>query len=73
MTTVAETNTNVRDTWPDRVRRAADLAAIDAPSRALLLFDAALLRAPVNTRSADSQHQSPSTIASPRDSHSVVR
>jgi FdhE protein len=45
MTTVAETNTIVRDTWPDRVQRAADLAAIEAPSRALLLFYAAVLRA----------------------------
>lgn len=44
MTVAAEANI-ARDTWPGRVQRAADLAAIEAPSRALLLFYAALLRA----------------------------
>jgi hypothetical protein len=33
MTTMAEANTVARDTWPRRVQRAADLAAIDTPSR----------------------------------------
>lgn len=45
MTTMTETNAIARDTWPGRVQRAADLAAIETPSHALLLFYAALLRA----------------------------
>jgi len=45
MTTVVEANTIVRDTWPGRVQRAADLGAAEAPTRALLVFYAALLRA----------------------------
>jgi formate dehydrogenase accessory protein FdhE len=45
LTTIAQTTTVARDTWPGRVQRAADLAATEAPSRALLLFYAGLLRA----------------------------
>jgi FdhE protein len=37
-------STSARDTWPRRIQRAADLSAIDTPSRALLVFYAALLR-----------------------------
>jgi FdhE protein len=45
MTTIAATNTIVQDTWRGRVHRAADLAATEAPSRALLVFYAALVAA----------------------------
>jgi formate dehydrogenase maturation protein FdhE len=37
--------TITRETWRRRVQRAADLSAVDAPSRALVVFYAALLRA----------------------------
>ncbi len=42
---VSQPNTRARDSWPRRVQRAADLSAIETPSRALLVFYAALLRA----------------------------
>jgi FdhE protein len=48
LTAIAPTSrpgTSACDTWPRRVQRAADLSAIDTPSRALLVFYAALLRA----------------------------
>jgi FdhE protein len=38
-------NTITRETWRRRVQRAADLSAVDTPSRALVVFYAALLRA----------------------------
>jgi FdhE protein len=41
-------NTSARDTWARRVQRAVDLSAIETPSRALLVFYAALLRAQRN-------------------------
>jgi FdhE protein len=50
-------NTMARETWRRRVQRASDLSAVDAPSRALVMFYAALLRAQeslydhLNTRS----------------------
>jgi FdhE protein len=38
-------NTITRETWRRRVQRAVELAAVDTPSRALVVFYAALLRA----------------------------
>lgn len=37
-----------RETWRRRIQRAADLSAVEAPSRALVVFYAALLRAQAN-------------------------